>query len=62
MKIYNVDAGAGELRHFRFLRSVATFYGVSYQKLAKLFRESEAAKSGEIVPFEGLLIWKAEVN
>ena len=61
MKIYNVH-GADGLRHFRFLRSIATFYGVSYQNLAKLFRNSEAAKKGDVVAFEGLNIWKAEVQ
>ena len=62
MKIYNFHDGGGALRHFRFLRSVATFYGVSYQNLAKLFRNSEAAKAGQVVAFEGLNIWKAEVQ
>ena len=61
MKIYNVHNGA-TLRHFRFLKRVAAFYGVSYQSLAKLFRESEEAKSGQVVAFEGLNIWKAEVE
>ena len=61
MKIYNVHTGS-TLRHFRFLKRVATFYGVSYQNLAKLFRDSEEAKSGKVVTFEGLDIWKAEVE
>ena len=61
MKIYNVHSGS-TLRHFRFLRSVSTFYGVSYQGLAKLFRESPDAKAGGVVTFAGLNIWKAEVE
>jgi hypothetical protein len=61
MKIYNVHS-AGGLRHFRFLRGVATFYGVSYHGLAKLFRENPDAKAGEVVTFAGLNIWKAEVE
>ena len=61
MKIYNVHS-AGGLRHFRFLRGIATFYGVSYQGLAKLFRENPDAKAGEVVTFAGLNIWKAEVE
>ena len=57
MKIYNVHDGGGALRHFRFLKSVATFYAIPYQPLAKAMREANT----EIINHKGLNIWRAEV-
>ena len=57
MTIYKVHDGGGALRHFRFLKSVASYYAIPYQPLAKEMREAKS----EIVHHKGLLIWKAEV-
>ena len=57
MTIYKVHDGGGALRHFRFLKSVASYYAIPYQPLAKAMREREV----EMVHHKGLLIWKDEV-
>ena len=57
MTIYNVHESSGALRHFRFLKGVASYYGIPYQPLAKAMREANT----EIVNHKGLNIWKAEV-